>query len=147
MLYSHLSCLVRLNWTQVCSLMVRIFWAGVNTASHSVADQNNRTRPSWRGGLGPLPNQLWYGWMDEPMHDLSTRVVLFTTSGGTCNKASMTVNHTKKKNNRHCIWSDQSKWTSDFPGVNTPYNQVKSSFKCLALHVWTSQASQDHSAT
>ncbi len=60
--YSHLSCLVRLNQTQVCFPS----WSGSFgqvwiQKSQSGADQTTVPRPSWRGGLSPLPNKLWYG--------------------------------------------------------------------------------------
>ncbi len=84
--------------------------------SHSGADQTTVPRPSWRGGLGPVPNELWYGWMD----DLSTWV-LFTISGSLAKKGSVKANHTKQKKIKSTLYLVRTKASelADFPGVNT----------------------------
>ncbi len=68
-LYSHLPCLVWLNQTEVrfpswCGSFGQVWMQ----QSHSGADQGTVPKPSWRGGLGLLPNKLWSGWMDKPMN-------------------------------------------------------------------------------
>ncbi len=53
--YSHLSCLVRFPlW---CGSFGQV-WI---QQSHSGAHQTTEPRPSWRGGLGSVPNELWSG--------------------------------------------------------------------------------------
>ncbi len=89
--------------------------------SHSGANQTTVPRPSWRGGLGLLPNELWYGWMD----DLSTRVLLFTISASLAKRAvwkrtTHTHTHTHTKKSTLYLVRTKASELVDFPGVNTP---------------------------
>jgi len=52
------NCLVRFNWTQIllppqCGLFGQV-WTQVRT-------KTTGSRPSWRGGLSPVTNELWLG--------------------------------------------------------------------------------------
>ncbi len=86
--------------------------------SHSGADQTTVPRPSWRGGLGPLPNELWYSWIDEPMNGWSLHTCCIVYNFWfTCKKGSVKENRTKKIKINIVFGPDQSKWPSS---VNTP---------------------------
>ncbi len=102
--YSHMSCLVRfeLNSNSFPHL-VRIFGQVWIQQSHTgVRTNKTEPRPCWRGGLGPHPNELWYGWMDEWM-TLSTRG--FCLISGSLAKRVVWKRTAPNKNNQHCIWS------------------------------------------
>ncbi len=91
------------------------------------ADQTTILRPSWK------TNELWYGWMDEPMNDdLSTHVVLFQISGSLAKRAAWKQTSPNKKNtnkkHKNTFYLVQTKALelADFPGVNTLESQTQS---------------------
>ncbi len=116
-MYSHLSCLVQLNQTQVnFSLCCGSFGQVWIQQSHSGADQTTAPRPSWRGGLGPVLNKLWYGWMDEPMNGWAWHTYCFffflQFLVHLQKEQCESVPHQTNKKNNIVFGPDQSKWTS-----------------------------------
>ncbi len=76
--------------------LVRIVWAGVNTA------------------IGPVPNKLsTVEWMNQWTEDLSTRAVLFTISDSLAKRAVWKRTAPKKQKQINIVFGpDQSKWTN-----------------------------------
>ncbi len=86
--------------------LVRIFWAGVNTAIALWCAPNNHTETQlkrWSRSASKRTLVWSNGWTNEWM-TLSTRVVLFTVSGSLAKRAVWKQTAPNKRN-QHCIWS------------------------------------------
>ncbi len=135
-MYSHLSCLVRLNRTQVYfPHLVRIFWAGVNTAIAIGCTPNNCTETQlkrWSLSASKQTLRRLNGWTNEWM-TLSTRVVLFTVSGSLAKRAVWKRTAPNKKIN--IVFSPgQSKWTSRLSWCEYTLRDVFLSIKSAYLN-------------
>ncbi len=126
------TCLVRFNRTQVRFPPCGSFGQVWIQQSHSSTDQTSVLRPSWRGCLSPLPNELWYNWM---LMTLSTRVVLFIVSGSLAKRAVWKRTAPTKKINIYLARIKASELV-DFPGVNTPLETSPAQIFILLISFW-----------
>ncbi len=110
--------------------LVRIFWAGVNTAIALGCGPNNRTETQLkrRSRSGSKQTLVWCnGWTNEWM-TLSTLVVLFTVSVWLAKRAVWKRTAPNQTKSALClVWTKASE-LADFPGVNTP-SEFQSRFR------------------
>ncbi len=116
-MYSHLSCLVRLNRTQVrfppwCRSFGQVWIQESNNCTDTQLKRWSQSGSKW------TPVRL-NGW------PYSTRVVLFTISGTLAKRAAWnrTTPKKKKKSTLYLVQTKASE-LADYSGVNTPLNIV-----------------------